>query len=111
MKRTNNIELKIELDENNVPDKITWQASEAQPQWQNAKAFVLALFDEDKRDTLRIDLWTKDMQMIEMDRFVYHIINSLSDTYVKATNNHDLGNKIKSFAQFFGEETQILKKN
>ena len=30
---------------------------------------LLSLFDKDDLDTLKIDLWTKDMQVMEMDRF------------------------------------------
>ena len=111
MNKTNTIEVKVDLDDQNIPEQIQWKASAMQEEWTEAKAFVLALFDEKNKDTLRIDLWTKQMQMIEMDRFIYHILNSLSDTYVKSTNNTKLAGQIQEFARFFGQETQILKKS
>jgi len=45
-----------------------------------------------------------------MDRFVYQALKSMGDTYHKATNNTKLANDIQRFAQYFGEETEIIKK-
>ncbi len=71
---------------------------------------LLALFDKDTKDTLKLDLWTKDFQTNEMDRLMYHTLRTLADTYYKATKNQTLANQMQQFAQFFGEETEILAK-
>jgi hypothetical protein len=34
----------------------------------------------------------------------------MADTYYKATKNQKLANHMQQFAQFFGEETEILAK-
>ena len=72
-KKTSEIRIRIGLDEGNVPEKIVWKASDG-PQAakaQEAKAMLLALFDRDNKETFKIDLWTKEMQVMEMDRFFF----------------------------------------
>ena len=36
----------------------------------------------------------KEMEIGEMDRFMYHTLKSLCDTYTKATNHAELGNEM-----------------
>ncbi|MGI9160178.1 MAG: hypothetical protein ACR2K1_10550, partial [Saprospiraceae bacterium] len=71
---------------------------------------AIALFDQEHRDTLRIDLWTKEMQVMEMDRFMYQMLRSLSQTYLRATQNKELAEEMAKFAHYFGEKTEILPK-
>lgn len=48
-----------------VPVKIEWGASDRnEGAMDECKAMAVALFDKDHRDTLRIDLWTKEMQVL-----------------------------------------------
>ena len=61
-------------------------------------------------DTIKIDLWTKEMQVVEMDRFFFQTLKGLSDTYFKATNNAELASAMRQFVQYFGEQTEIIPK-
>ncbi|MGE5355883.1 MAG: gliding motility protein GldC [Deltaproteobacteria bacterium] len=106
----NRITIDIELDENRLPEIIKWNSDINSGDFKISKAFFLSIFDKAEKDTLEIDLWTKDMQVIEMDRFVFQTINSLSDMYFRATKNSNLANTMKNFAYFFGEETKIISK-
>lgn len=68
--KTAEIKLMVELDENNVPDKITWESSDGESsEALPAKAMILALWDHQYKNSMRIDLWTKDMPIDEMRRF------------------------------------------
>ncbi len=100
----------VSLGEDAIPSEISWTATDQKQMNQKAKAMLLSIFDEETRETLKIDLWTREMQVVEMDRFFYHTFRALSDTYFRATNNVKLANAIKQFVQYFGEETEILKK-
>ena len=102
------IKLTVSLNDQKIPEVITWSASDHPNSGSNCKAFLLSLFEEDSRDTLKIDLWTKDMQVVEMDRFIFHTLRSIADTYVRATNNTELANEMQKFAQYFGEKTKII---
>jgi gliding motility-associated protein GldC len=106
------INITIDRDENNVPEKMVWQASDNPdgPKKQEAKAMLLALFDKKDLDTVKIDLWTKEMMINEMDRFMFQTLRSLTDTYYKATQNAKLASQMQHFVHFFGQETGIIPK-
>jgi len=103
------ITIKVGLDENKLPESLTWDASgAAEGGDKNIKAFLLSMFDTDSKDTLKIDLWTKDFQVMEMDRFFYQTFRAMCDTYQKSTKNDALANDMRQFAKYFGEKTGIL---
>ena len=110
--KTSNITLQVSLNSENMPIRIDWAASDMPGggDLQECKAMSIALFDKNHKDTLRIDLWTQDFQVNEMDRFVYHILKSMGDTYFRATQNREMANDLQRFAQHFGETTEILPK-
>lgn len=109
IQKSSDITLRVGLNAENVPVKIEWGASDRNGgALEECKAMAVALFDKEHRDTLRIDLWTKEMQVIEMDRFVYQTLKSLSQTYLRATQNKELAEEMAKFAHFFGQKTEIL---
>lgn len=63
------IELHVELDENRVPEKLSWTAPDGGIDNEEAKAMMLSVWDSEAQETLRIDLWTKDMPVDEMKVF------------------------------------------
>ena len=101
------IRIKVRLDKDNVPDLITWEADD-QPETVNGKALLLSVFDKEHLDTFKIDLWTKEMQIHEMDRFVFQSLRAITDTYFKATKNEELANEMQRFVHYFGEKTGII---
>ena len=109
--KSSDITIRVGLNAEQVPTKIEWGASDRNNgALEECKAIAIALFDKDHRDTLRIDLWTKEIQVLEMDRFMYQILRSLSQTYLKATQNKDLAEEMAKFAHYFGEKTEIVPK-
>ncbi len=111
MHKKSEIKITISLDEHKVPVDIEWSVPDQDQLDQRAKGMLLAFFDRETRDTLKIDLWTKEMQVVEMDRFFYQTLRSMVDTYFKATNNDKLAGAMKQFTQYFGEETEILPRS
>lgn len=105
------IEIEIGLDGEKIPQSIEWKASDMKnsEKSQEAKAMMLGLFDKDTLDTLRFDIWTTEMQIIEMDRFVFQSLRALATVYHRATNNSPLANDMQKFAEYFGQKTEILK--
>ena len=105
------IRINVTLDSDKIPSKITWSATDKGSDSESeAKAILLSLFDVEQKDTLKIDLWTKDMQVDEMDRFFYNTLRALADTYVRATGNEKLAGAMQQFAAYFGEQAEIIKK-
>ncbi len=103
------IRINVQLDDKQVPEKIIWEADDGQGKQQVCKAMLLALFDEQTLETLKIDLWTKEMQVTEMDRFFFQTLRAMADTYFKATQNAQLATDMQRFVQYFGEQTKILQ--
>ena len=110
--KTSDIVVTVGLDEKNVPVSLVWSATDAAngATKQDCKAMLLSLFDGNSRETMKIDLWTADFQVEEMDRFMYQTLRSLADTYHKATQNAELANTMQNFVQYFGEKTEIIQK-
>jgi gliding motility-associated protein GldC len=109
--KSSDITIRVGMDATGIPTKMEWGASDRNNgALDECKAMVVALFDKDHRDTLRIDLWTKEMQVMEMDRFMYQILRSLSQTYLNATQNKTLAEDMARFAQHFGEQTEVIPK-
>ncbi|MDX1666334.1 MAG: gliding motility protein GldC [Saprospiraceae bacterium] len=110
--RESEIRIKVGLDKENIPARIAWKSedSDNKGKAQTCKALLLSLFDAESKETLKIDLWTKDMQVIEMDRFMFQTLRALADTYYRATQNKELANERQRFVQFFGEKTEIIPK-
>ncbi len=110
MAKSSVIEIQVNLDDQNVPNKIKWSSSDGEQDPAESKGMLLSLFDKDSLDTIKIDLWTKEMQVVEMDRFFFQTLKGLSDTYFKATNNAELASAMRQFVQYFGEQTEIIPK-
>jgi gliding motility-associated protein GldC len=107
--KSSNITCRIGLDGKNIPVKIEWKAQDSPdtPEFKEAKAVLLALFDKDYKDTYKIDLWTSELQVNEMNKFMYQTLKGLSDTYFRATNNNEIANDMRKFVQYFGEKTEV----
>ena len=100
MKKTN-ISIEVELDENHIPEKLFWNAKDNGEEKNEVKATMISLWDEKARETLRIDLWTKDMQINHMKMFYHQILSSLADTYERATNEEDVAVWLRGIAVEF----------
>ncbi len=96
------ITIDVHLNENKVPENITWNATDTTIQnAQNAKAMMLAFWDGAEKAALRIDLWTKDMMVDEMGDFFYQTFMTMADTYDRATQHKEVVEDMKKFAQDF----------
>ncbi len=100
--------LSIGLDEEQIPETITWQAEQDGSAPKECKAFLLSIFEKETKETLKIDLWTKDLEVQEMDRFFYHTLKSLVQTYHRSTNNDKLASAMSQFVDYFGKEIGFL---
>lgn len=100
MKRSE-IKLRVDRSDDGI-EAIRWEADEAPvPGEQEAGAMLLALWDPTARNAMRIDLWTKEMTVQEMNEFVFQTLMSLADSYQGATRNKDLAAELKLFARDF----------
>jgi len=101
----------LELDENNVPKKITMNSSDKQADNVHLKSLMIAGWDETTNETLRVDLWTKDMMVNEMFIMYHQTLMSMANTLKKSTGHDKLAGALKDYCEFFAEETKIIDSN
>lgn len=101
------INIDIYLDQQKVPEQITWSATDSRAAMaQKAKALCLAFWDGTEKSAMRIDLWTKDMMVDEMGDFFYQMLMTMADTFNRATRDEALANEMKEFAKGFQQKFQ-----
>lgn len=106
---TSEIKILVELDENRVPEKLTWSAQDGGVEQEDAKAMMLSVWDSKVQETLRIDLWTKDMPVDEMKLFFHQTLVAMADTFERATQDEKMAETIKDFCDYFAEKMELKK--
>lgn len=104
---TSEIKFLVELDDNRIPEKLTWTAQDGGVDNEEAKAMMVSLWDSKAQETLRIDLWTKDMPVDEMKLFFHQTLVAMSDTYERATNDEKMTATMKDFCDYFAEKLEL----
>lgn len=59
--RKTQITIDVELDENHIPELMTWNAQDGGVDKEETKAVMISVWDEKAMEALRIDLWTKEI--------------------------------------------------
>ena len=108
-KMKSKIELNVELDENRIPEKLYWTAQGGGVSHEEAKAMMLSVWDSKTQETLRIDLWTKDMPVDEMKVFFHQTLVAMSNTFNKATQDEKMTATMKDFCDYFAEKLELKK--
>ena len=107
---TSEIKFLVELDENRVPEKLTWTAQDGGVQLEEAKAMLLSIWDGKAQETLRIDLWTKEMPVDEMKIFFHQTLVAMADTFQRATQDEKMAETMRDFCDFFAEKLELKSK-
>ena len=82
------ISFTIQLDQQNVPEKILWDATDKpEPGLSETKSISIALWDDKQKNTLRIDLWSKDMPVDDMKRFYIDCIGGIAQSMLSSTGD------------------------
>ena len=90
------INFQIELDESNLPKAIKWDASDKEGEGlESTKSISLNVWDNLNHSTLRIDLWTDEMSVVEMKRFYIDILGGMAQTILNSTGDEYMSEEIK----------------
>ena len=101
------IEISVDLDKNKIPEKILWSAEDGNIKNQESKAIFLSVWDSEKKESLRIDLWTKEMPLDEMKILFHQTLVAMSDTFNRATQDEKMTNTMKDFCEYFAEKLNL----
>ena len=108
-KKKSPISIEVTVDENNIPEKILWSAPDGGVDKEVTQAMLLALWDGKNQETLRIDLWIKEMPVDQMKMFFHQTLLTMSDTYFRATHDEKMAGTMNDFCDFFAEKNKLKK--
>lgn len=109
VKHKSEINIKVGLDENKVPEQLFWSADDGNINDMEAKAMLLSVWDSNNKDTYKINLWTKEMPINEMKQFFHQTLISMADSFETATNDDKMSATMRDFCDYFAEKMNIGK--
>jgi gliding motility-associated protein GldC len=107
--KTSQIRIDVHLDNENLPINIEWDADDADFDGkESAKGMMLSIFDGLQQNAMRIDLWTQDMNVEEMNLFMFQTLATMADTFERATGNKELSDEMRDFVHHFGHKANVF---
>ena len=97
----------VDLDENKVPEQISWSAKDGGISNMQSKAILLSFWDSKKQETLKMDLWVKDMPIDQMKLFFHQTFLSMSESFYRATNDEKMTATIRDFCDYYAEALKL----
>lgn len=95
--KNSEIKFHVDLDENSFPKAIKWDASDKEGTGlEDTKSISLNVWDNNNHSTLRIDLWTEEMSVVEMKRFYIDILGGMAQTILNSTADEYMSEEIKA---------------
>ena len=107
--KTSEIKIQVSLDDNKIPEKLNWTAEDGRVAMEESKAIFMSFWDHKKKESLRIDLWTKDMPLDEMKIFFHQTLSAMADTFERATNDEKMSATMRDFCDYFAEKLELKK--
>ncbi|MCH7398431.1 gliding motility protein GldC [Belliella sp. DSM 107340] len=110
--KSSEIKFKINLDDKNLPKSIQWDASDKEGEGEETtKSISLNVWDNLNHSTLRIDLWTEDMSVVEMKRFYIDILGGMAQTILNATGDEYISEEMKELCDRLVKHVNEENKN
>lgn len=102
--KKSDINFSIELDKENIPEKITWSASEKPDgTLTETKSISVSLWDHEQMNTMRIDLWTKEMPVDQMKRFYVDCLGGMAQTILNSTGDEFMASEMNNLCEKLAE--------
>lgn len=101
------LNFQVEVDENHLPVNIKMNASDGDVNETNINALMISAWDAQNKETLRIDLWTKEMPIHEMFIMYHQTMTGMASSLEKATGHDKLAGALRDYCEFFAEQTKI----
>jgi gliding motility-associated protein GldC len=93
---------------NNIPEKIIWNATDDPGSDDTeCRSMILSFWDHNKKDTLRLDLWTRQMTVDEMKIFFHQTLVTMADTLERSIDDERISGDMRDFCDYFAERMEI----
>ncbi len=106
--KSSEIKIQVGLNSNQLPLKIRWSAEDGGVDNADAGAFLLSIWDPAAKNTMKIDLWTKDLTVEEMKQFFHQTLLTMADTFERSTGEHLMSEDLRDYCYHFAEKMNIL---
>lgn len=108
MSENKKIQIEVALGKDLIPDSIKWHADDLDTKEAIAcKAMMLSFWDHTRKDTMKLDLWTRDMTIDEMKIFFHQTLVSMAESLRKATADERISGDMQDFCDYFAERLEI----
>src|SRR5882757_54703 len=98
--KTSTINFTVHLDDKNIPEKIQWDATDKPQQGlSETKSISINLWDHVQNNTLRIDLWAKDMPVNDMKRFYVDCIGGMAQSVLSSTGDELMAREMNALCE------------
>ncbi len=109
--KNSEINFKIELDEKTVPEKLFWHATDGpSDKFEETKAISISVWDHTQFNTMRMDLWAKDMTVYDMKRFYIETLDGIAGTLLTATGDELMAGKIQELCTQLAHHVEATNK-
>jgi gliding motility-associated protein GldC len=105
------ITIEVGLNDNKLPLEMNWNASDSGIEHTPAKAMFLSLWNPEENNTMKIDLWTKDLSVEEMKQFFHQTLLTMADTFERATGENLIAEDLRDYCFHFADKMDIMPKN
>lgn len=103
------IKFTVSLDENHIPEKIEWTATEGGGvENEEIKAMMISVWDPKEKVAKRVDLWTKEMYVDEMKYYHFQTFMTLADTLERSTGETEVAKKMRAFGMEIGKDMKVI---
>jgi len=101
------INFKIQLDDQNIPEQISWSATDNPNEGiEETKAILVATWDPYHKGTLTLPLWTKDMEVLDMKRFFIEVVGTAADASLQATGDNFFAQELEAVCRTLSSHLQ-----
>jgi gliding motility-associated protein GldC len=98
--KNSEIKFNISLNEDKYIDTILWDSTDKPSDGpDNTDAIAISIWDPKQKNTLRIDLWSKNMTAFEMKRFTVDSIGGLAESLRNSTGDHKMADMMQELCQ------------
>lgn len=98
--KSSEIKFNIELNDEKFIDTIKWESTDKPSDGPDkTDAIAISIWDPNQKNTLRIDLWSKNMTAFEMKRFTVDSVGGLAESLRGSTGDHKMADMIQEFCQ------------
>jgi gliding motility-associated protein GldC len=105
------IKFNIEMNDKKFIDTIKWESTDKPSDGPDkTDAIAISIWDPIQKNTLRIDLWSKDMTAFEMKRFTVDSVGGLAESLRSSTGDNKMADMMQELCQTLVKHVESSEK-